>query len=62
MSAQLQPHMKLNKYLLVTATLLPLAGLLLAAKPAQDLKTTRAARGKYLVTIIGCGDCHTPVK
>ncbi|HEV7921365.1 MAG TPA: c-type cytochrome [Thermoanaerobaculia bacterium] len=28
---------------------------------AQLLKT-RAERGKYLVTIMGCNDCHTPLK
>lgn len=33
------------------------------APPAQPVKMTRAeqvARGKYLVTIGGCHDCHTP--
>jgi len=28
-----------------------------AAKPAEKL-----ARGKYLVTVSGCNDCHTPLK
>jgi len=23
---------------------------------------TRVERGKYLVTVVGCGDCHTPMK
>ena len=30
----------------------------LAAEPAAD----KVARGKYLVTIAGCNDCHTPLK
>jgi hypothetical protein len=24
--------------------------------------TNRIERGKYLVTVVGCGDCHTPLK
>ncbi|MDF2191454.1 c-type cytochrome [Paraflavitalea sp. CAU 1676] len=33
-----------------------------AGKPDQPANDTLAlaARGKYLVTVIGCGDCHTP--
>lgn len=55
--------MKLTKYTLIgLGALLPLAGLVLAAKAPQETKATRVARGKYLVTIIGCSDCHTPVK
>jgi mono/diheme cytochrome c family protein len=54
--------MKLNKSMLLCATvILPVAGLVLAAKAPQD-KATRVSRGKYLVTIGGCNDCHTPVK
>ena len=34
------------------------AGIAAAATPAQD--AGRIARGKYLVTIGGCNDCHTP--
>jgi len=35
-----------------------------AAKPAGAAKaaTGAVARGKYLVTIGGCNDCHTPIK
>jgi hypothetical protein len=36
-----------------------------SAKPAvaqKDLTVQRVERGKYLVTIIGCNDCHTPFK
>lgn len=29
------------------------------AKPAGD-KAASLARGQYLVTVMGCGDCHTP--
>jgi hypothetical protein len=41
-----------------------LPGMAAAAEPA-DINTERAARierGKYLVTIAGCNDCHTPLK
>jgi mono/diheme cytochrome c family protein len=31
------------------------------ARPSrEDVSVARVARGKYLVTAIGCGDCHTP--
>jgi mono/diheme cytochrome c family protein len=54
--------MKATKSLLLcAAVIVPLTGLLLAAKAPQE-KVTRAAHGKYLVTIAGCNDCHTPVK
>jgi mono/diheme cytochrome c family protein len=36
-----------------------------AAKPAPPSEVTAAeqlARGKYLVTVAGCNDCHTPMK
>ena len=29
---------------------------------ADNGGAARAARGQYLVTMIGCGDCHTPLK
>ena len=32
------------------------------AKPAAGGATGNAARGKYLVTVIDCGGCHTPLK
>jgi mono/diheme cytochrome c family protein len=31
-----------------------------ASAPAQTPPTGAAARGEYLVTAMGCGDCHTP--
>jgi mono/diheme cytochrome c family protein len=32
-----------------------------SAKPAHA-NQTRVERGKYLVTVGGCNDCHTPLK
>ena len=37
----------------------PLAG---SQEPAPDGAGSKLARGKYLVTIAGCNDCHTPLK
>jgi mono/diheme cytochrome c family protein len=34
----------------------------LAAEPANTSVADKLARGKYLVTIAGCNDCHTPFK
>ncbi|HZT76581.1 MAG TPA: hypothetical protein VFA27_07975 [Vicinamibacterales bacterium] len=38
----------------------------IAAAAAAAMSSTRsrvdAARGKYLVSVVGCGDCHTPMK
>jgi mono/diheme cytochrome c family protein len=46
---------------LTAATLL--GGAAHAAEPADATVTADAlARGKYLVTIAGCNDCHTPFK
>jgi len=44
--------------LLCAATALPV----LAADPATTTVEDKLARGKYLVTIAGCNDCHTPFK
>jgi mono/diheme cytochrome c family protein len=48
--------------LLVTLTLIvgACAGLGAAAPPAK--KSGAVERGRYLVTIAACGDCHTPLK
>ena len=55
--------MKLNnKYLMMIAAVVPVAGLLLAAKPSARRHDEQVARGKYLVTVGGCNDCHTPLK
>jgi len=40
------------------AIALPFAG---AEEPAPDAAASKLARGKYLVTIAGCNDCHTPL-
>ena len=48
--------------LVTLALALPLSA---AEPPKQGLSfgtSTRATRGKYLVTIMGCSDCHTPMK
>jgi mono/diheme cytochrome c family protein len=49
-----------------SATVAVFAGLLLthsAARADEDTaKTAQLARGKYLVTVAGCNDCHTPWK
>ncbi len=34
----------------------------LAVTAATGSLGARVERGKYLVTIVGCGDCHTPMK
>jgi len=33
-----------------------------SAKPGAAEPTDKIARGKYLVTVAGCNDCHTPFK
>jgi hypothetical protein len=48
--------------LLLAAVVLPLTGLVLAAKSPKDTYYTQVARGNYLVTYGGCNDCHTPFK
>jgi hypothetical protein len=35
------------------------ATLLVASQPSHS---GRVARGRYLTTVVGCGDCHTPMK
>jgi len=42
---------------------LALAGVIVLVGSISALSSnTRVERGKYLVTIIGCNDCHTPLK
>jgi len=44
-------------------TLAPIAALLvLAGTIAATNHTSRESRGKYLVSAVGCTDCHTPLK
>ena len=33
-----------------------------ASAASRDAGAARAERGKYLVNMIGCSDCHTPFK
>jgi hypothetical protein len=33
-----------------------------AAASAEHASADRVNRGKYLVTMIGCNDCHTPIR
>lgn len=55
--------MRLRKSVLgVAVIILPVAGLLLAAKSPQEAEAAKVARGKYLVTFGDCNDCHTPMK
>jgi mono/diheme cytochrome c family protein len=46
----------------VTAAALAAAATLVATTAARAGGDDRAARGRYLVTIAGCNDCHTPLK
>lgn len=44
-------------------TVLALAGAIVLVGSISALSSnTRVERGKYLVTMIGCNDCHTPLK
>lgn len=38
------------------------AGLVKSTNAAGAAKTAQIERGRYLVTIMGCNDCHTPLK
>ena len=35
---------------------------LLASRRQDEPASSRVERGRYLVSVIGCGDCHTPKK
>lgn len=56
--------MKTNKAAIFCTALaiLPIVGLLLAAKSPREAHAAQVARGKYLVEFGTCGDCHTPHK
>lgn len=49
---------------LITHTIVALAVTASAAMASDNPKsrTNAVARGKYLVTVTGCNDCHTPLK
>jgi mono/diheme cytochrome c family protein len=57
---------RLTGYLLVTAGMLLLAACSASPPPpsadTQAPKMSPSDRGKYLVTAMGCNDCHTPLK
>jgi hypothetical protein len=48
----------------LTFTLIALTATLASActRAAANTSTDRVKRGEYLVSIIGCSDCHTPLK
>ena len=48
--------------LLLIGVVMPLTGLVLAAKTSKDAYAAQTTRGKYLVSYGGCNDCHTPFK
>ncbi len=50
----------LTGYVVLAVILLPFGGILgvKLAKAAED--KSQRERGRYLVTTVGCGDCHTP--
>lgn len=56
------------KKLIGIGALIALAGMLVAARTSTDAEKAKTtanpaiARGKYLVGILGCNDCHTPKK
>src|SRR5262249_49480411 len=56
--------LRLNFPLFLFVAFVPvLAGCHVANTAAADSKSTeRVQRGRYLVTAIGCNDCHTPLK
>ena len=47
---------------LIAPALVLISGAAADSKPAAKSAAGRAARGKYLVTIMSCNDCHTPFK
>ena len=47
---------------LATALLTASLGAARAEEPASAVDADKLARGRYLVTIAGCNDCHTPLK
>jgi hypothetical protein len=55
--------MKIARNILVASlVVIPVAGLLMAAKSPKEVREEQVARGKYLVKFGGCDDCHTPLK
>jgi mono/diheme cytochrome c family protein len=55
------PMISLRRFLLSSGLALIVAGAIgLATCAESQAGENQVARGKYLVTIMGCGDCHTP--
>jgi mono/diheme cytochrome c family protein len=52
---------KLRSVLLVGMFFVPTTLILVGGRTSSD-KDAQIARGKYLVGITGCSDCHTPLK
>lgn len=48
--------------LVLLLVVLPVAGLVMAAKFSHEAHSDRIERGKYLVRYGGCNDCHTPMR
>ena len=56
------PRAEIKRTSIALAAAIFLAGAAHAAEPSDSTVTADAlARGKYLVTIGGCNDCHTPL-
>jgi mono/diheme cytochrome c family protein len=54
-------HVPILGYLFTRRTLMTLAGIWLALTPtAANAQSSAVDRGKYLVGITGCHDCHSP--
>jgi mono/diheme cytochrome c family protein len=53
---------KRHTFLLASIAAAALVLFLAASQPPPIGRTSRVERGKYLVTLGGCADCHTPLK
>ena len=52
----------ISAHVVAAGALLAALGTAACTAPKAASQATRAERGKYLVTIGGCNDCHTPLK
>jgi mono/diheme cytochrome c family protein len=64
MKRKLLTQVSLGALFLIGAAYVAVAGVLPALSADTDATASadKIARGKYLVTIAGCNDCHTPLK
>ena len=46
----------------VAGIILTLAATIVVATQSRQLQSSRVERGKYMVSVMGCNDCHTPLK